>query len=510
MAHRELPARPDLDHLKREAKALRRAFLEGDPAAEERVEAIVGPKAELKLTEAQRAVAREYGFSSWVKLREHVQSARRSGDALESFLAAVERHDRAAASRVLESEPGLASSSLHVASILGLETEVERLIARDDGGVRALAGATWPAEPLLWLCFSPFHGESPARDRGLLASARALLTAGADPNVREARHGVSALYGVTGLSHAPEIARLLLEAGAEPNDGESVFHAAERFHEEALELLLSHGADLNATGDWGNTPLYFLQRYWDVARERRVEQGLRWLLAHGADPNVLCDREERESSLHVAVHRGQHPDVVGLLLRHGADVHARRGDGRTAWTLAQRGGFGELVALLESAGARPEPLSAVDRLLEACGRGDADAARRLAVPAVVSGLRPGEARLIVQAATEGRLEVVRACLAAGFPVDTADETGATALHHAAIQGRGSIVRKLLGHGADHSIRDDEHSSTALGWACFGVDFVRNETGDYAGAVEALLEAGAVVSKEEHRARDASVRQLLDG
>ena len=288
-----------------------------------------------------------------------------------------------------------------------------------------------------------------------------------------------ALYAVTGHREAPRTARLLLEAGADPNDGESAFHAAERFHEEALELLLRHGVDLNLTGDWGNTPLYFLLRYWDVARQERVLAGLRWLLDHGADPDVRCGHE-RESSLHVAARRGQSPDVVRLLLDHGADVRARRGDGRSAWLLARRGGFDELAELLEDAGAEPEALSATDELMAACGRGDVEAAERLAIP-----LPPEDHRLLPEAASTGRFDAVRACLAAGFPVDTTDENGATALHHAAIHGHAATVRELLARGADTGIEDPEHHATPLGWAEFGRDVSIAPDGDYEAAIRAL-------------------------
>lgn len=367
---------------------------------------------------------------------------------------------------------------------------MRRLLEANPGSAAEEAGASSPATPLLWLCLSPFHGESSERDTGLLASARALLAAGADPNTCDARHGVPALYGVTGLNHAPAIARLLLEAGAEVDDGESVFHAAERFHEEALELLLSHGADLNATGDWGNTPLYFLLRYRDVGHRPEVERGLRWLLDHGADPNVLCDRDLRESALHVAVRRGQDARIVTLLLEHGADVHAPRGDGRTPWLLARRGGFEALTALLEEAGAAREPLSAVDELLAACGRGDSDDARRLATPEVRAALEPADHALPARAAATGRFGTVRACLAAGFPVDTADDMGATALHHAAIHGRADIARELLRAGAEPAIRDDEHDATPMGWARFGAECFADPEGDYPATIRALLEAGA--------------------
>jgi ankyrin repeat protein len=118
---------------------------------------------------------------------------------------------------------------------------------------------------------------------------------------------------VTGHRNVPRIARLLLDAGANPTDGESAFHAAERFHEESLELLLEFGVDLNFTGEWGNTPVYFLLQYWDIEREERVRRGLLWLLRHGAHPDVRCGRE-RETALHVAVRRGQSPETLRLLL----------------------------------------------------------------------------------------------------------------------------------------------------------------------------------------------------
>jgi ankyrin repeat protein len=507
MPPRDLPARASLDHLKHEAKALHHAFATGDAAAVERVAATLGARTALKLTDAQRVVAREYGFPTWAKLRAHVQASRAAGEALSAFLAAVMNRDASGALHVLRTEPHLTTKSLHAAAVLGLEADVRRLIAEDPAQVHARIGP-FGADPLLWLCSSPFHGESPERDEGLAASAQALLDAGADPGTRDARHGVPALYAVTGLNHAPHIARMLLRAGATPNDGESVFHAAEQFHEEALELLLDAGADLNFTGGWGNTPLYFLLRYWDVATMSRVKSGLLWLLDHGADPNVVCDRELRENSLHVAVRRGQHSDIVTRLLDHGADVHARGGDGRTAWMLARRGGFDEVAALLERRGARPEVLSPADALMAACGRGDADAARRLGASDVLLSLHEADTRLLPESASQGRLAVGTACLEAGFPVGTTDEAGATALHHAAIHGRATMVRELLERGADVRLRDHEHTATALGWACFGADYFKDPAGDYEGTVRALLAAGARPDPGSRPPAHAGVRELL--
>jgi len=399
--------------------------------------------------------------------------------AVNAFLEATAAGDAAGALEVLRSEPSIPAESLHVAAVLGLEAEVRRQLSEDGSQVAVRAGDP-PGDPLLWLCHSPFHGTE--RDDGLAAAARVLLDAGANPNARDAgKYALPALYGVTGRRNVPRIAELLLKAGADPTDGESVFHAAENHHEEALELLLRFGVDVNANGDWGNTPLYFLLRYWDIGLAPERLPGLRWLLDHGADPNVLCG-PERESSLHVAARRGQPSEIVRLLLGHGADVHIRRGDGRTAWILARRGGFDEVADVLERAGAPPEDLTQADRLLVACGRGDVEAARRLAAGAT---LESEDNLLLPEAASRGRFGMVRACLAAGFPVDTPDEFGATALHHASIRGNAELVGELLDRGADRGVHDGEHDSTPLGWAEFGRDIQFEPAGDYDGCIRAL-------------------------
>jgi ankyrin repeat protein len=300
---------------------------------------------------------------------------------------------------------------------------------------------------------------------------------------------------------------MLLEAGANPTDGESVFHAAERYHVEALELLHEYGVELNETGEWGNSPLHFLLNWWDVDANRPVEQGLVWLLDHGADPNVRSGRE-RETALHAAARRGQPDRVVRLLLEGGADVNARRADGKTAWLLARRGGFDGIAAMLEGAGAVITELSPADELLAACGRGDSAAARRLSSAAVLASLDDEATRLITESAAGNRTSVVLGCLAAGFPVDTKDSMGATALHHAAIHGNALLVRALLEHGADWRIRDGEHASSPLGWACFGADMVSEPDGDYVDTARALVEAGARPASDEHWPQHEGVAELL--
>lgn len=70
-----LPARPDLDQLRHQAKDLLRAANSGDAAAAGRIRAVSG---QLTLASAQLAIARDYGFASWAQLKAGVQE--RTGD----------------------------------------------------------------------------------------------------------------------------------------------------------------------------------------------------------------------------------------------------------------------------------------------------------------------------------------------------------------------------------------------------------------------------------------------
>ena len=65
----DLPARPSLDHLRRQARDLLRAARAGDSTAAGRIRAVADA---LTLASAQLAVAREYGFASRTRLRDEV------------------------------------------------------------------------------------------------------------------------------------------------------------------------------------------------------------------------------------------------------------------------------------------------------------------------------------------------------------------------------------------------------------------------------------------------------
>lgn len=83
---KSLPARPDLDHLRRQAKSLLAALAAGDPdaiatirdhlPAAKALSADQVRKAGFRLADAQSAIARKTGFASWPKLARHVDQLR--------------------------------------------------------------------------------------------------------------------------------------------------------------------------------------------------------------------------------------------------------------------------------------------------------------------------------------------------------------------------------------------------------------------------------------------------
>jgi hypothetical protein len=70
-----LPDRPDLAQLRRQARELQRAAAGGDPGAVGRVGQV---SAETTLSAAQLALARDYGFASWAKLKDEAERRRAS------------------------------------------------------------------------------------------------------------------------------------------------------------------------------------------------------------------------------------------------------------------------------------------------------------------------------------------------------------------------------------------------------------------------------------------------
>ena len=193
-APRSLPDRPNLRHLKDQAKDL----LEAGAAN--------------SISDAQFRIARRYGFASWPKLKAHVDSLEEIGQ----LKRAIDTNDVDGVKTLMTRNPSLHGAPLGYGK---------------DGPL------TWVAE-----CRVPWEPPSAAR----LAMARWMLGHGSDVH--------------------------------QGGDGPLMRAALNGYRIPMMELLVSHGADVNAL--WhGHFPIIF------APCESLDPTALTWLLDHGANPN---------------------------------------------------------------------------------------------------------------------------------------------------------------------------------------------------------------------------------
>ncbi|MBI3415627.1 MAG: ankyrin repeat domain-containing protein [Verrucomicrobia bacterium] len=145
--------------------------------------------------------------------------------------------------------------------------------------------------------------------------AEVLLKAGADPNLK--------------LKDASKFAPLMLVA----LDTEAVKMRGDL---TLLELLRSHGADVNAQYANGMTAIW-------LAYVNRYEAAAEWLLKQDADVNLTPSKEN--TLLQRAAQNGNRP-FVEALLAHKANINAQNAEGSTALHSAVNGNQVEIVKLL--------------------------------------------------------------------------------------------------------------------------------------------------------------------
>jgi ankyrin repeat protein len=537
MSDRELPARPNLEQYKKQAKDLVKECALGHSDALKRIarhhprlHKLSPPDIQhepFTLADAQLVIAREHSFESWPKFVHHIETLRlllsvgQLKDPVATFIevVCVPRHASHGsgtleyAQLILDRYPHVAAANIHTAAILADEIAVRGFLSRDPTSATATGGPhDWDA--LTHLCFSRYLRLDLSRSDAFVRSARALLDAGASaktgwyemidyPNPRPTFE--SAIYGAAGIARQPELTRLLLERGADPNDEETPYHVPEGYDNTVLKIMLESGK-LNQTSL--NTILLRKADWHD-------EHGMQLALEHGADPNQMT--HWGYTALHQSLRRDNGLIIIELLLDHGANPALETRDGRSAIQIALRRGRGDVLDLLERRGSIID-LHGVDRLIAACAQNDVEAIRSLttAESHLASELVAEGGTLLAEFAGNANTEGVRRLVDFGVSVDSLYKEGdlyfdiakdSTALHVAAWRAWPSTVKALIELGAPVNALDGK-GRTALALAvraCVDSFWKYRRTPDSA---DALLKAGATVRGIEIPTGYEEVDELL--
>ena len=201
---------------------------------------------------------------------------------------------------------------------------------------------------------------------------------------------------------------------------------------EAVEALLTAGADVNAETDAGQTPLWMAasDKWMSVEAGEGCADVARALLAAGARLHARDDLGQ--TPLYVAATYDS-PRVAKILIEAGDEVDARDNVGRTAlYVAAQKHHVGTVKVLLQH-GA------------DVNARDDWH----------------GDTPLIHACFATGFSEVWGILIDAGAEVDARNDEGWTALHNAALYSEVEGARFLLARGADVNEKADLHGHTPL-------------------------------------------------
>jgi cytohesin len=197
---------------------------------------------------------------------------------------------------------------------------------------------------------------------------------------------------------------------------------------DVAELLLAHGANVNARESDGTTSLL-------VAAKNDDKDMALLLLAHGADVNAK--KNDSSTPLHDVAGSG-YKDMVELLLANQADVNGKNQHGETALHFAAQNGNKDVVELLLTKGADVN-------------------AKTANTPAewgdmVFGGWDIGGQTPLHNAAAGGHKDAVELLLAHGAEVNATNNYGWTSLHFAADHGHTNVVELLSQHGGTNDLK----------------------------------------------------------
>lgn len=522
-AARDLPARPSLASLRKQAKRLARDAAAGSGEAIARVHAQL-PRARLPLSnrDAQLVIAREYGFAGWSALTAEVQ--KRVGGALEwaasQARVAIHNEDHERLGALLAEYPALASwrdasdqSLLDSTTSYAMDCsdpERERIYTRPVAAEMLIdAGAV--VERKTW-------------ENVIRPGASGMLHLFARKNVLPETLYVLAALGDTGAVRARlDEGRLRDDEGGLDERivvGRAMMSAC-RFRHTAVALLLLDRAialdpDLGRRIDgWKSRDAFveFLIQHpgalWHMRPETTPwEAFVEMQLSDARDRNDLpafrrwLDDEpwvlrpaftdvQIELMLPACYQKDREAFIVALLERDPALLHTDPPPTPRSSLLVQAFSYGNahLVPLLTRIWPLPNDLP------HAAGMGDADAVARwfdaTGGPALGSLTHhyphsdrqfprgdlhwgPPSTQQVLDialawAVLNKHFEIATFLLERGANIKTdwATHEPASILHEAAIQGNEDAVRFLIDHGADLTMTDYRYQSNAEGWARYG-------------------------------------------
>ncbi|MDR2403116.1 MAG: ankyrin repeat domain-containing protein [Spirochaetaceae bacterium] len=307
-----------------------------------------------------------------------------------------------------------------------------------------------------------------------------LLSYGANPNLRD-EHGDSPLHIVIALNRDPEMARLLLAGGADvsiPNiDGKTPLHQAVQENRlNFLPLLLEYGADIFATDNTGISPFEMALLVHNAA--------LPYLIT---GETVLRSDSSGNTALHIAVKNNADPEIITLILKHGARIDARNKEGDTSLHLTVRLDNQPTGELLLAAGSDIFVLNARgESPLYLTFHSAGDVREWMLTPTTLAA-RDGLGNTVLHYAAQWRLDndiplivqkgasteainttgetplfvavkinspsTVQALITAGTPVDGRDALGNSSLHAAVRWNAPEAARVLITSGANTNAQD---------------------------------------------------------
>lgn len=314
-----------------------------------------------------------------------------------------------------------------------------------------------------------------AATTGHVEIVRSLLKAGATVNATN-RDGSTALMSAARAGHAA-IVRSLLAAKARVDLkreywAETALHgAADRGNAEIVKLLVDAGADVLAQDKVFGTPLHH-------AAIGGHAVAVRYLLGHGCPVNARD--EDGATALHLAA-IGRSNDVIKVLLEAGADINAqdRTGGIPLMWAAQSEQKVAALQFLIQSrANLNKTDNQGWTALMWAKVSGQDEAAK------ILRKAGGKEYKRLSCAAATGDVAAVRLLLAKhGLSHPRQRELG-DALWWATQNRHATVVKELLGHGADPNVKPNGNW-TPLTFACMKGDV---------GIARQLVAAGANVNQ----------------